>query len=190
MRIIGGEARGRGYPLPRGFKARPTSDSLRENLFNILSPVEGKRFLDLFAGTGSVGLEALSRGARQVVFVEIEGVYTDHLKGLLGNFPAGDRGEVISADFGCALRDLALRGSNFDIVFADPPYARGYLGRVLGELGSFAGQGRILEAGGILVLQHSAREDLEEREPFLLGKRRRYGDSILTFMEMKNSETR
>lgn len=120
LRIIGGEWRGRKVNFPPVAAIRPTPDRVRETLFNWLQPVvPGSRCLDLFAGSGALGLEALSRGARQAVFVEADATAARHIAATLHEFGC-DRGQVLALD---ALRYLAGEAEPFDVIFLDPPYA-------------------------------------------------------------------
>ena len=141
MRIIAGKAKGRTLVAPKAKILRPTTDRVKESLFNILS-VEGKRFLDLFAGSGSVGLEAVSRGASRVILVESQKACADAVRtniercGFL-NMPleegegGGQDVEVIDCPVERALRLLGHRGERFDVIFADPPYGRNLMDETL-----------------------------------------------------------
>lgn len=124
MRIVAGAFRGRRLAAPRGRDVRPTSDRVREALFGILGDVEGLVVLDLFAGTGAVGLEALSRGAASATFVEID---RQALEVVRRNIDAtvidgAHAADVIKGDAPKVVRSLALAGRHFDLVFFDPPY--------------------------------------------------------------------
>ena len=124
MRISGGELRGRNILVPKSDAIRPTQDRVREALFSIIQcETPGARFLDLFAGTGAVGLEALSRGARRAVFVEMSAKHVEILRRNIDAFGKSAQSEVARAD---AYRYIAgYCGEGFDIAFADPPNARG-----------------------------------------------------------------
>jgi len=122
MRISGGEARGRTIRLLKGCRIRPTAERIKESLFGIISPVTGGAFLDLFAGSGNVGLEALSRGARFAVFVEKDIRLADAIRTNISLLGFAGKGEVIAADAAMGLGRLAKRGDRFEIIFADPPY--------------------------------------------------------------------
>jgi len=179
VRISGGEAKGRLIRIPAGSRVRPTTDRVREALFNILSTVAEKTFLDLFAGSGIVGLEALSRGAAFSAFVEKDLRVAGALKARIGELGYAVRAEVISAPAHKALDILRRGGKRFDVVFADPPYNEGLAVETIHLLEN----GELMVPGGILVLQHSARETLGVLRvvPLLLTDKRRYGETILSF---------
>ncbi|HIE51483.1 MAG TPA: 16S rRNA (guanine(966)-N(2))-methyltransferase RsmD, partial [Armatimonadetes bacterium] len=123
MRILGGQAKGQRLKTGAGRQVRPTAAAVRKVLFDILGPhLEGTRFLDLFAGYGSVGLEALSRGAAQAVFVERNRQCCRVLAENLHALGWQERGEVLCAEVHRALETLAHRGEQFEVIFADPPY--------------------------------------------------------------------
>jgi 16S rRNA (guanine966-N2)-methyltransferase len=174
MRIIAGKFRGRQLLSPSDAAIRPTADRVRESIFNILGSrigpsFDGLRVLDLFAGTGAMGLEALSRGAAQVVFVdtgaESRGLIRDHIEA----FGAGGIAKLLRRD-ATALGPSGTLGP-FDLVFLDPPY-----GHRLGEkaLASLVAS-NWLAPQAILVLEESADAALELPEGFLLDDRRQYG---------------
>jgi 16S rRNA (guanine(966)-N(2))-methyltransferase RsmD len=186
MRIIAGEARGNRIRLPGGCRIRPTADRIKKSLFDILRPVTGKFFLDLFAGSGNVGLEALSQGARHSVFVEKDIRLVKAIRAALDGFRYDQRAEVIAADVGRGLRNLVQRGERFDIVFADPPYDMDLAGQTLRWLET----GDVLKENGMVVLQHSVREKLEETpdRALVIADQRQYGDTMLTFLHHKIKE--
>ena len=181
MRIIGGQARGRQIRLPAGCRIRPTADRVKESLFDILHPVEGAYFLDMYAGSGNVGLEALSRGARGSVFVEKDLRLADAVRKNLRLLGFEGRGEVIAAGAQQGLRRLGKRGERFDILFADPPYDEDILPEILRCLEG----AEVLAENGIIVLQHSVREDPKESLPqtLVMADQRRYGDTLLSFLK-------
>jgi 16S rRNA (guanine966-N2)-methyltransferase len=149
LRIIGGAWRGRRIHFPPVEAIRPTPDRVRETLFNWLQmDVAGSRCLDLYAGSGALGLEALSRGASRVVFVEVDAVAGRHLAQTLRDLQC-DRGAVVTAD---AKRYLAGPCEPFDIVFLDPPYAE----RALADICSRIEQRGWLRPGGLAYLEEAA----------------------------------
>ncbi len=138
LRIVAGEYRGRRLHFPSGRGMRPTADRVRETLFNWLQgQLQGRRVLDLFAGSGALGIEALSRGAAEAVFVEQNRAAAAQLRDNLQLLQADQRAEVIQAD---ALRWLRHKHEPFDLVFLDPPFADGLLGKAC----------QLLEQGGHL----------------------------------------
>lgn len=190
MRIIAGKAKGRVLVAPKSKILRPTADRVKESLFNILF-VDGMRFLDLFAGAGSVGLEALSRGASRVIFVEghrdcaqairanIErcGFLNMPLQSLKGD--GGQDVEVIECPVERALRLLGHRGERFDVIFADPPYEKNLIDETLRLIRTL----ELFEEDGILVVQHSSREEVPaRREGYRIEDSRRYGETVLSFL--------
>ncbi|OIP89048.1 MAG: 16S rRNA (guanine(966)-N(2))-methyltransferase RsmD [Syntrophobacterales bacterium CG_4_8_14_3_um_filter_58_8] len=181
MRIIGGEAKGRVVRLHAGSRIRPTADRVKESLFNILHSVEGRSFLDLFAGSGNVGLEALSRGARFATFVEKDIRLTRALQGILDQLGFTARAEVIAADGERGLGRLAQRGDRYDIIFTDPPYDQGLVRETL----AWPDMRKALAENGIIVIQHSVRENLEglPAQPWVVADQRRYGDTVLSFIK-------
>jgi 16S rRNA (guanine966-N2)-methyltransferase len=196
MRIIAGKAKGRTLVAPKAKVLRPTTDRVKESLFNILL-VTGKRFLDLFAGAGSVGLEALSRGASRVAFVEshracAEAIRTNIKRCGFANIPlngieeeAGPDIEVIEYSVDRGLKLLGHRGGQFDVIFADPPYGQNLIGETLRLIRT---QG-LMSQDGVLVIQHSAREEIPaSREGYQIEDSRRYGETAVSFLRLQGSE--
>ena len=182
MRITGGEFGGRNLKVPKSDAIRPTQDRVREALFNILQfDVPGADFLDLFAGSGAVGIEALSRGAASVTFVEQNRV---HLKVLGENLEmVGGKTQdlrlkttVVAAD---AYRWLAsYSGPGFSIVFADPPYALGEEKGYAAVLATLAARGVVRE-GGLFIAEMTAVQKAEETPGWELFRDRTYGKTRL-----------
>ena len=171
MRLTGGALGGRRLVAPRGERTRPTSDRVREALFAILGPLDGAGVLDLFAGSGALGLEALSRGATEATFVDSAPAA---VRAVRRNLEALDlRGEVRRADARAFLRNAQSRGRSYDLILLDPPYrlAAG-LGRELSEAVP-----PVLKAGGRVVVESDRRCPLELELPLL--DERRYGDTTI-----------
>ena len=179
MRIIGGTARGRRLKAPKGSAIRPTADRVREALFNILPrDLSGQRVLDLFAGSGSLSLEALSRGAASALLVDDSAEAAGLIRRNLETLGFADRARIWSQPVGKALSRLTAEGAAYDAIFLDPPYDHGWVEKAL----TMISRGRVLEAGGIAVAEHSMRERIEERYGELTRRdRRRYGDTVLSF---------
>lgn len=173
MRIIAGQLKGRRLVAPAGLDVRPTSDSLRETLFNVLgASVVGARVLDGFAGTGALGLEALSRGAASAVFVEPEARARRALEANLRACAVEPACTVVRGDF---LR-APIDGAAVDLVLLDPPYRFEDLQAVV-DRGA-----RLAAPGGLLVLEHSRRRESPERaDGFLRYRVLVAGDSALSF---------
>jgi 16S rRNA (guanine966-N2)-methyltransferase len=176
VRIIAGERKGHTIFAPRGRETRPTSDRVRENVFNIVAPwVEGARVLDLYAGSGAMGLEALSRGAEAVVFVEADSEAVRAIERNLDKLRlTGAR--VVRADATTGLAQETAAGRKYDLVLVDPPYAMTdydtlarYLPRVLAE-------------DGLLVLESAARTE-PQLEGLAIRTTRKYGSTRVTIFE-------
>ncbi|MBR7054744.1 MAG: RsmD family RNA methyltransferase [Prevotella sp.] len=168
MRIITGIYEGRRFDIPRTFKARPTTDFAKENIFNVLNgyiDLDGKRALDLFAGTGSISLEFLSRGCSQVVSVEGDREHHAFIKQCMARL--GTECSVVVR--GDVFKFLNNCHQQFDIIFADPPYA---LPR-LSELPSIVLGSGLLADDGLFVLEHGKQDDFSEMPQFV--ERRQYG---------------
>ena len=172
MRIITGSARGCRLKTPQGQETtRPTADRVKESVFNILgSMVQDRRVLDLFAGTGNLGLEALSRGAAAAVFADR--TTADLIRENARRTRLEDRVQVLSGDVFAILRRLEAQGERFSLIFCDPPYHKGLWQQALAATDA----GNLLAEDGILIVEHGADEDilpalthLERRE------HRRYG---------------
>ena len=179
MRVITGSARGRRLKTPEGQDIRPTTDNVKESVFNILQfDIEGRRVLDLFAGTGQLGIECLSRGAREAVFIDAD---RDAVKIVKENLKTcGFSASVLQQD---ALSFLNNCGK-FDLVFIDPPYDAGLYEPVLEKINSVD----ILSDGGIILCE-SRRETVlpEMRRPYYKKKEYRYGRVKLSLYAKESS---
>jgi 16S rRNA (guanine966-N2)-methyltransferase len=180
MKVIGGTARGRKLSIPKGARLRATADRTKESLFNILPSLEGKSFLDLFAGTGNIGIEAMSRGAVRTVFVEKNAVTAGAIRKNISACGLGSDHEVLAVPCERGINILAQRRESFDIIFADPPYEKGYVERTLFWLGG----GSLLSANGIIAIEHSEKERWGDGSAFSLVDQRKYGDTMISFWEM------
>ncbi len=177
MRIISGAFRGRRLHSPKGDKIRPTIDRVRESIFNIIAAkVPDSKVLDLFAGTGAMGLEALSRGARNCFFVD-QSVQAVHLiRENVQMCAAQDRSRVIHGPVGSAIQRLNSENELFDIIFMDPPYGKGYIQKTLEIIDAVAGS-------DALVVAEQHIKDQSPRIPpiWQVDRERRYGDVLITF---------
>lgn len=181
MRVIAGSARGKRLAAPRGIKTRPTADRVKEALFNILGCrcfFEGARILDICAGTGSLGIEALSRGAAFGCFIEHDRSAMAVLEKNLRTSDCAARSECVMLDAVQGLKLLARQGKIFDIVFFDPPYTSNLYSTVSGILGSLS----LMSDTALLAVECSSRITLTDHFGNLIKfDRRVYGDSSLEF---------
>lgn len=182
MRVIGGSARGRRLLAPKGMDTRPTSDRVKEALFGILTamagPLDGCVALDLFAGTGGLGIEALSRGAERAVFVDSGREAAAVIAGNLESTRFREQGRVIRSDFRSALTVLESEKAEFGLIFIDPPYRKGLMEACLLRLA----ESPIVAEGAIIVAEHSSREEtLPQYGTLRRFEVRVYGDTALSF---------
>ena len=176
MRVTSGEHKGRRISAGRKMKIRPTSDRVKESIFDTLrGEIEGKRVLDLFAGAGSLGIEALSGGALFVTFVDSSASSINVLKRNLENLNLRDRSSILHLD---GLKALNKLESAYQIIFADPPYLKGFAQKIVDRL-ALSG---VLETGGILILEHHKKESITYPEDkLILLKERKLGDTLISF---------
>jgi 16S rRNA (guanine966-N2)-methyltransferase len=180
MRIISGRLKGRRLLTPTKGSLRPTSDRVKESMFNILGKeVEGKVVLDLFAGTGNLGIEALSRGAKKALFVERSREALRLVERNLSLCEMEDRSEILLKDVIQALRILKQKRKAFDIILMDPPYEKGLIQRTIEKLNVEM----IYHGDSLLVIEHTHREPLPELSgSWYLVRQRRIGDTVLSFL--------
>ena len=178
MRIISGKYKGRHFDIPRNFKARPTTDFAKENLFNILLNIidfEETVALDLFAGTGSISLELLSRGCCGVTSVEMDSLHFTHLKrsaSLLGD----NNWNLVRDD---VFRYIKRYNSSYDLIFADPPYAL----KNLATIPDLIMQSNMLKKGGIFIFEHGKDNNFSDHPNFF--RHIAYGSVNFSFFEHK-----
>ncbi|NQU17751.1 MAG: 16S rRNA (guanine(966)-N(2))-methyltransferase RsmD [Candidatus Saganbacteria bacterium] len=182
MRVISGSAKGRKLKVPKT-DIRPLSDRSKEALFNILiSKVSDASFLDLFAGSGSVGIEALSRGAKLSFFVEQDKRHVRIIKENLADLSFEERGEVYSLDVLKALKILSSKGAKFDIIFLGAPYNSPVLKEALIQLGDLD----LLNPLGVVVAEYRFKQKIDsEFNKISRFREEKYGDTILAFYERK-----
>jgi len=172
MRIIAGESRGRKIKVPRGI--RPTQDKVRESIFNILgNRVVDAIILDLFAGSGSFGLEAISRGAKKAIFVEISPKAIKIMRENIDMLGYKEKAKVIHADAIKIIKSLESDTLHPDIIFADPPYNREFVERVLQII-------KTKNSSSFLILEHSKKEQTN------IGRKLSFGDTEVDIIEFKN----
>jgi 16S rRNA (guanine(966)-N(2))-methyltransferase RsmD len=172
---------------PKGQSLRPTSDRVKESIFNILrEEIEGGMVLDLFAGTGNLGIEALSRGAKKVIFIEKARHALGIIQRNLAQFGLEERSEVLPLDATRAIRILEQRGKNFDLIFMDPPYEKGLIEKTLTKLSSH----QIYHRDSILVIEHHRRELLPSVAcGWNLIRQRRMGETVISFLTPRKDHT-
>jgi 16S rRNA (guanine(966)-N(2))-methyltransferase RsmD len=189
MRIIAGKFRSRQLKSIKGIALRPTSDRLRETLFNVLGGlVVDARFMDLFAGSGAVGIEALSRGAREVIFVEKHPPTAGLIRKNLESLEIREGGRVVASDALKALEQLAKESSaataGIDILFLDPPYAETEQYKVVL---AYLGGANLLAENAVVIAEHQRSLDLAETFGKLERVRvLRQGDAALTFYRFRS----
>jgi 16S rRNA (guanine966-N2)-methyltransferase len=178
VRVVGGEFKGRKLVVPGGRRIRPTSDRVREAIFDILGPVwTFQRILDLFAGTGALGIEALSRGSQEAVFVEQGKGALTVLTGNLKALGLKSRAWVLPLAAKKGIAILGEKGMVFDLILMDPPYGKGLMEKTLAEIV----QVRILASDGVIVAEHSSREEILPPLGLAISQQRRYGDTTVSF---------
>ena len=182
MRIVGGSKKGFLLKRPKSSEVRPTTDMIKEALFNILHPIVGKTFLDVFAGTGNVGIEALSRGASMVVFIERKKDLARSIKDLTQQLDFEGNARIIPMEMNKGILSLGQLNIAFDFVFIDPPYQKDLIKETINRIDK-AG---VVNEESLIVVQHSKREPINlPDERYELEDQRTYGDSMLTFIKIK-----
>ena len=183
MRVITGTARGRRLKELEGMETRPTTDRVKEGLFSALQfDIEGRRVLDLFAGTGQLGIECLSRGAASAVFVDRRADAVKLIRENLKITELADKARVVSGD---SMEYLKSLREPFDIIFLDPPYAAGLLEPAIAHIAKFD----ILAPHGIIVAEHPVDRVLPAlAAPYRIQKTYRYGKIALTLYRRSGNE--
>lgn len=184
MRIVAGKNKGNILKSPKDLSVRPTSEKVREALFDILgTSVKETCFLDLFAGTGAAGIEALSRGAKKVIFIEKELKCIKIIKENLEKTRNSQNAVVYKIDFLSGLKLLAKKNYLLDYIFLDPPYSKGLVNMSLLEIAELP----ILRKNGLVIAQHYKKEKvMKNLNNLRLFNQRRYGECYLSFFEYVN----
>jgi len=180
MRIVGGSARGRNLRSVPGNETRPTSDRVRQSLFDLLGQrCDGLRVLDLYAGTGALGLEALSRGAAHATFIESAKAAAEVIEANLRDLGFEPQGTLVRRDVDRALADLGARKAAFDLIFADPPYALAVSQKIAAAV---AAHGLLAEEGRIVIERGKREAPPTPPDGFALLDDRAYGETILAVL--------
>ena len=187
MRVIAGKFRSRPLHSLRGLDLRPTADRLRETLFNVLGAgnpavFEGRVWLDLCAGTGAVGIEALSRGASKIYFVESSSEAAGLIRRNLDSLAVANGFEVLKEDVTRALRKLEARSVTASFIFLDPPYS---MEKIYGEVLRILSQSSLLAPDAVVIAEHDKRFDPGDSfAPLLRYRTLEQGDAMLSFYEL------
>jgi len=181
MRIIRGKAKGRKLIPVKTREIRPTHDKVKESIFSMIQGhIEAAVVLDLFAGTGNLGLEAISQGAKKAIFVENGRIPLRTLKRNVDLCGFQDQAEILSLDAEMALNVLRRRGEKVDLVFIDPPYGSGYVDKTL----RFINSHDMVNVGGAIVVEHGSEERPAAKWGRLsLKKRKRHGDTTISIFQ-------
>jgi len=184
VRVIGGSLKGRRLAAVRSSRVRPTTDKVREAIFAIMtSCLNGGTVLDLFAGTGSLGIEAVSRGMDRVVFIENDSQALLILKKNIHQCDLDEQAEIISLPVSRGLRLLVQRRESFHLIFLDPPYGEHSAGETLTEIG----ETKLVAPDGFVIAEHSHKETVAEYYGSLvLDDQRRYGQTRISFFSNKS----
>ena len=186
MRIVGGEYKSRQISMPKGVEIRPTQDRVREAIFNILGDISGRNMLELFAGSGAFGIEAISRGAGSVTFVENNFRCAQTIRANLESLGVpSDKYDIMKSNALSVINRLARQEDKFDILFMDPPYHKGLAKKCLINIDSYD----ILSPNGLVLIEHFKKDELSpDLQSLILSDQRRYGDTLVTIYRKIHEE--
>lgn len=180
MRVISGTARGLKLKAPEGLSTRPTTDRIKESLFNIIAAdLYQCRFLDLFSGSGAIAIEALSRGADKAVMVDADFKSINVIKDNVKKARVSDRAEILKCDVSSAISKLGARGEKFDIIFMDPPYNKNLVNSALEHIIRFD----ILDDQGYIIAEQSQEESIPNINGLKVSRVKDYKITKMTFLE-------
>ncbi|SDY92383.1 16S rRNA (guanine(966)-N(2))-methyltransferase RsmD [Tindallia californiensis] len=179
MRVISGVAKGHKIKAPKGDQVRPTTDRVKESVFNTIQhKVISSTVIDLFAGSGGLGIECISRGAAHVYFVEWSLEHVRCIKENLIKTRLDTSASILHQEVSLAIRQLHQSKIQADIIFLDPPYQQQLVNPTLG----FISKCELLNKDGIIVIEHSKKEVLSKKiETFIQAKQKKYGDSMISY---------
>lgn len=186
MRVISGTCKGRKLVAPKSKDVRPVLDQVKEAIFNILFDVDGCSVLDLFAGSGSVGIEALSRGADRATFVERDAAACRVIRSNLAACDMEPSSTLMKMSASAAIDRLSKGGETFDLIFVDPPYLKNYVNDTLERIG----RSGIAADGCTLVIEHHPKEPIEDIPGLTLTDTRKYGQTLISFMAKSGQQGR
>ena len=183
MRVISGKVRGLKLDTPKNDDVRPTTDRVKESLFNIINPyVIDSNVLDLFAGTGSLGIECLSRGALSATFVDVSKDSINIVKSNVKKARVENESTILNSDFKTAIDRLNVQNKKFDIIFMDPPYYKNMFIDALSNIDN----SDLLSEDGIIVVEHDTKDKFIDKIGRLeKSKEKKYGNTTLTFYKLE-----
>lgn len=183
MRVISGKAKGHKLVAPEGLDTRPTTDRIKETLFNIIAPdIYECEFLDLFSGSGSIGIEALSRGAQKAVFVDNGKIALEAIEYNLNHTKLSDNAEIIRTEVLPAIKMLGSKNVKFDIIFMDPPYMASLYKQTLMAIL----EANLLKKDGYIIAEHPAKVELPVVEGFKIVRTKDYKKTVMSFWTLED----
>ena len=183
MRVISGKARGLKLVAPEGLDTRPTTDRIKETLFNIIAPdIYECEFLDLFSGSGSIGIEALSRGAKKAVFVDNGKKALEAIEYNLNHTKLLENADIIRTEVLPAIKMLGSKNAKFDIIFMDPPYMEGLYKQTLVSIL----EANLLNKGGYVIAEHPAKVELPLVDGFRIFRTKDYKTTVMSFWTLED----
>lgn len=184
MRVISGKARGLKLDTPKNLDVRPTTDRVKESLFNIINPyIRESNILDLFAGTGSLGIECLSRGAKNCVFVDKSKDSIGIVKSNVKKARVENKSTILNIDFKDAVKRLSVQNQKFDVIFMDPPYYENMFIDCLKSIDEL----NLLKEDGLIVVEHDTKDLFDDSIGRLYKSReKKYGNTTITFYKLED----
>jgi len=181
LRVIAGSAKGHKLKAPKGLDTRPTTDKIKESLFNIIAgDLYDCAFLDLFSGTGAIGIEALSRGAKKAVFIDKSSICKKIIEENLIHTKLNHLGVVYQCSVNAGLDFLKQKNERFDIIFMDPPYAQDIIDETIIKIADYG----LLNDSGYIIIEHSSEKPISNLYKFQLWKEKNYKTTTMTFLKL------
>lgn len=182
MRVITGVAKGHKLKAPKGLKTRPTTDRIKETIFNIIQDIENDDYiLDLFSGSGGVGIEFLSRGAKKCIFIDADLNSIRTIKDNLKNTKLTHKSEVYKNTYDKAIKILSKKDIKFDYIFIDPPYNKGLSVKAV----SYVLEYGILKEDGTILVEHEKNMEFSNLKDSYKIETRNYGDTSISFLKQR-----